>query len=472
MRAKHKIVLYNPQAVFYDMPLALLALGSCFDKQKYEIVIVDARIHSNPHEKVLEEVKEAICFGTTVLTGRPIEDALAITRKVKQQQAEIPTIWGGWHTSLFPTQPLEEEPSIDITVQGQGEITFQELVDCFIAGQSIKKVKGICWRNQQKDIVKNPPRPISDMNELPEVDYSLIDVEAYFKKKGQRQFDYISSIGCFYRCTFCADPYVFGRKFSAISAKKMLDAIEKHYHKYNFTSVNFQDETFFTYRDRVIEMAQGFVDRNIKIRWAATMRADQGDRLSQGDFKLLAKSGMFRVLVGVESGSQEMMDWLKKDIKMEQVLATADKCKEAGVGIQFPFIVGFPEESAIAFQSSIKFAIKLSNLSVNFKPTIFYYKPYPGTPITDDLIKGGYKMPTTMTEWSHFDYISNSGPWVTQERKIEVERLKFYIRMAKTKYPFVAPLKWIAVRRMKNNFFRFPIEQFVINRIKPAQKLS
>ena len=472
MSKRHKIVLYNPKAVFYDMPLALLAIGSCFNEQEFEIIIIDGRMSESAHEKVLTAIEGAVCFGTTVLTGKPIEDALEITRKVKKSSPSIPTIWGGWHTSLFPTQPLEEDLSIDITVQGQGEITFQKVVKSIIEQSSLDDVKGICFKNKQGEIIKNPPRVLTDMDDLAEVNYELIEVEDYFKKKGQRQFDFISSIGCFYRCTFCADPYVFGRKFSAISPTKMLDIFEKNYKKYRFNSINFQDETFFTYRDRVVEMAKGLIDRNIKIKWAATMRADQGDRLSEEDFALLAKSGLFRVLVGVESGSQEMMDWLKKDIKIEQVLATADKCKKANIGIQFPFIVGFPEESLKAFNSSINFAIKLSNLSPKFKPVIFYYKPYPGTPITDDLIKNGYQMPQSMKEWSHFDYVSNSGPWVTKERKKEVERLKFYIRMAKTQHKLGLPLKWVATKRMKNKYFSFPLEQLVIEKVKPIQRLS
>lgn len=472
MISKNKIVLYNPKAVFFDMPLALLSLASCFSKEKYEVVVIDGRMVDNAHEKVLELIEGAICFGVTVLTGNPIKDALDISKKVKQKSPTTTVVWGGWHTSLFPTQVLEEETSIDISVQGQGEITFQEIIESIIQKTSLDHIKGITYRNERSGIVKNAPRPITNLNDLPPIDYSYIDVEEYFAKKGQRQFDYITSIGCFYRCTFCADPYVFGRKFSALNASNMLKTIELYYKKHNFTSINFQDETFFTYKDRVLELAKGLIDRNIKIRWAATMRADQGDRLTQEEFDLLAKSGMFRILVGVESGSQEMMDWLKKDIKMEQVLTTAQKCKKSGIGIQFPFIVGFPNESQKAFDASIRFAIELSNLSDQFKPIIFYYKPYPGTPITDDLINNGYKMPTSMKEWSGFDYVSNSGPWVSDTRKAEVERLKFYIKMAKNNHTIGKPLKWLASKRMKNSNFSFPIEQLVIDGIFRKQQLS
>ena len=86
---KHKIVLYNPDAVFYTMPLALLAVGSCLDPARYEICIIDGRLEDDPLDRVLEEIEDALCFGVTVLTGAPIHDALRITRATP---AVVPTL--------------------------------------------------------------------------------------------------------------------------------------------------------------------------------------------------------------------------------------------------------------------------------------------------------------------------------------------------------------------------------------------
>src|SRR5690242_19609528 len=97
---RQKVVLYNPQSVFYTMPLALLALGSYLDPDQYEVRILDGRI--DDELTVLKECYDAICFGVTVLTGAPIHDALKMTRKVKARFPRIVTAWGGWHPSLFP----------------------------------------------------------------------------------------------------------------------------------------------------------------------------------------------------------------------------------------------------------------------------------------------------------------------------------------------------------------------------------
>lgn len=470
--SKTKIVLYNPKAVFYDMPLALMAIGSCFDKNKYEVIIIDGRLHDNPTEIIAKHLDQAICFGVTVLTGSPLKDALEVTQWVKKKHSSIPTIWGGWHPSLFATEILEDTPFVDITVQGQGEITFKELIHSFENQENLDNIKGICYR-KNNEIVKNAGRLLTPMDELPPVDYSLIDVEAYFKLKKRRQLDYISSTGCYFRCTFCADPFVFGRNFTAISAERMGKELEELYHKYQFDDLNFQDETFFTYPKRIAKISKELIDRNIKTSWAGTMRADQGARMTEEQFELCVKSGLRRVLIGVESGSQEMMDWLSKDIKLEQVLFCAKRCKKYNVGVIFPFIVGFPGESDESIIATKDLILHLKKMSPAFETPIFYFKPYPGSKITEDVVKKGYQLPNSTSAWGDFDYIGSKGPWVSPDKYRYFERFKFYIKAAYGKSPFYKlPFKWTAKLRCKLNVYKLPLEKRVFELLFKQQKLS
>src|ERR1043165_8917032 len=115
---KHTVVLYNPDAVFYTMPLALLAIGSYLDPEKYNVLIVDGRLEGDPMLKIREALKQnGICFATTVLNGSPIKDALKLSRSVKKEFHQMPVVWGGWHPSLFPAQTLQDE-AIDVVVRG------------------------------------------------------------------------------------------------------------------------------------------------------------------------------------------------------------------------------------------------------------------------------------------------------------------------------------------------------------------
>lgn len=470
---KQTVLLYNPKAVFFDMPLALLAIGSVLDTERYEVIIVDGRIDEQPLETIKKHLENAVCLGVTALTGSPIKDALFISSEVKKINRDLPIIWGGWHTSLFPEQTLEDEINIDVTVQGQGEETFKELVDAFANNTSIEEIKGICYRKANGEVVKNPPRTIQAMDAFSDVNYDLIDVEKYFEKKGRRQLDYISSTGCHFRCTFCADPFVYERKWTAISPEIMVNKLEELHQKYHFTDVNLQDETYFTFRNRVVEIAEKIIERNLKFTWAATMRADQGARLSEEDFETCAKSGLRRLLIGVESGSQEMMDWLKKDIKMEQVYLCAERCKRHGIAVIFPFIVGFPDESEQSVQSTINMVKELNEMHPEFSTPIFYFKPYPGSTITDEVIKKGYVLPKSIQEWSDFDYIGSSGPWVSDEKYDFFEKFKFYLKLAYSKQkgiykPFQIMAKW----RCNRQFFGIPFEKKLFDWFFSKQQLS
>lgn len=473
MTKRKKVILYNPKAVFFDMPLALLAIGSSLNQKNYEVIIIDGRLDTNIKETLKKHLSEAICFGASVITGAPISDAISVSQLVKELAPQIPIIWGGWHTSLFPLEPLQDSECIDITVQGQGEATFKELISKISNGHPLDDVKGISFR---KDGIpkKNAPRPMVDMNSLTPVNYELIDVEAYFKKKGKRQFDYISSVGCFFRCSFCADPFVFQRKFSAISAERMGDELGRYQEKYKFTDLNFQDETFFTYPKRIEGFAKEVIERNLTFSWAATMRADQGERLPSEIWDLCKISGLRRLLIGVESGSQEMMDWMKKDIKLTQIFFCAEKCKEKGIGVIFPFIVGFPKESDKSIKETVKVVKRLRGMSSNFDTPIFYFKPYPGSAITADVVKNGYKLPETTAEWSKFDYIGSSGPWVSKEKEHFFENFKFYLKLGYGKkggsafYLFHKIAKW----RCENENFNFPFEKKIAETLLPQKQLS
>jgi radical SAM superfamily enzyme YgiQ (UPF0313 family) len=470
---RKKVVLYNPKAVFFDMPLALMAIGSALEADRYEVVIIDGRVDAHPLERVLEAAEGAVCLGITALTGNPLHDALAVTRAAKARFPGLPVVWGGWHASLFGEETLQEETTIDVTVQGQGEITFQELVQCLDAGSSLESVSGICYRSPAGTIHRNPARALAKMDTLPAVNYRLISPERYFSAKKRRQLDYISSTGCHFRCTFCADPFVYQRSWTGISPARMGEELTELHREYGFTDLNFQDETFFTRRERVTEIAEIFLRNDLHFTWAGTMRADQGARLSDADLDLCRKAGLRRVLIGVESGSQEMMDWMKKDIKLEQVLDTARRCAERGIDGIFPFIVGFPNETDASLLATLKVARTLSEMHPGFSTPIFYFKPYPGSAITQELVAGGYTLPQTLEEWAAFDYVGTSGPWVSAEKYRLIERFKFYNRLATKPLPLsAAPVQWMARQRLDNHYFGFPWEKMLADTLMPRQRLS
>jgi len=468
-----KVVLYNPRAVFFTMPLALLAIGSELDPSVYEVVIVDARLDTDAENTVLSHIGAAVCIGITVLTGAPISDALQISRAAKRARPDLPVIWGGWHPSMFARECLLES-SVDAAVRGQGEETFVEIVSRLAQGRSLQGCAGCTVRLADGTIHENPARPLAPIDKFRAHDYGLIPVERYFELKGKRQLDYISSQGCNFRCAFCSDPFVYGRKWVGLEPVRMALRLKELWDRYRFDDVNFQDETFFTRRDRVQALAEQIVASGMKITWAATMRADQGVRLPEEVWASCKRSGLRRLLVGVESGSNEMLKRIRKDIKIEQVYDTAQKMLKFDIAGHFPFIVGFPDESDASIQATLDCAKKLRSLSPDFLTPIYYFKPYPGSELVIEAVARGFRLPQTLEAWAQFDYVAGlPGPWVSADKYKLIERFKFFHELAwKRVSRGKKILQHVARYRCIKDDYRWPLEMLVTRWVVPAERLS
>jgi radical SAM superfamily enzyme YgiQ (UPF0313 family) len=363
---------------------------------------------------------------------------------------------------------------VDVTVQGQGEVTFAELVDRLALGQDLVGLPGTAVRPAPgAPPVTNPARGLTNVNHLPPLDYSLIDVEAYFAAKGQRQLDYISSAGCPYRCAFCADPFVFGRRWTGIEPSRVGEEVEALWRRYRFQDLAFQDETFFASPRRVVGIAEEFLRRGLSITWTATMRADQAARLPEEALALCRRSGLRRVMIGVESGSPQMLEWMNKDITLEQVLDSAQRCLRHGLGAIFPFIVGFPGESPESLRQTLQLIKRLRALSPQFETPIYYYRPYPGSRIAAEVAQAGYQLPDTLEGWADFDFVGGPGPWMDEEAHRLVERFRFYNRLAWG--PRVWPrrlLQGVARWRCRHDWYRLPVEKALVERLRPGPRLS
>lgn len=466
---RQRIVLYNPRTPFYTMPLALIAVGSALDRSRHDVVLLDGRLEHDPVARVVAATEDADCLGISVLTGIPIRDALAVTRAVRAARPGCCIVWGGWHPSLFPVDTVRES-GVDAVVVGQGEDTFAEIVARIAAGGSLHGVAGCVTRAAAEEggLSMSPPRPTRDVNAFPEHDYGLIDVERYFTLKGERQLDYVASQGCRFRCTFYADPTVYGRAWFGLEPARVGDELERLWTRHPFSDVGFQDETFFTHPGRVAAIADEIVRRDLSFSWMATMRADQGARLDESVLAACRLAGLRRVMVGLESGSQDMLDWMKKDIKLEQVFATAEKCRRHGVAVLFNLIVGFPDEPADSITATLAIAKKLRAFGPDFQVALFCYRPYPGTPITENLARRGHPLPRTLEDWAGIEDASATSPWIDRRKGMLIERFGFYQRIGWAKATrWRAPLQAVARWRCRGDRYAFPIEKTIVEWLRP-----
>ena len=141
MLTKRKVVLFYPP---YDgpplgAPLCLLSLAAPLLQAGFDVSIIDAAIHRDWEQKVLREVRDALCLGISVLTGPMIRGAVRIAKAVKKEGLSLPVIFGGWHPSLVPGQTLQEN-YVDAVVRGQGDLTLLEIAQKLSEGKEYRGV--------------------------------------------------------------------------------------------------------------------------------------------------------------------------------------------------------------------------------------------------------------------------------------------------------------------------------------------
>src|SRR6201990_676553 len=162
-----KIVFFFPSFASSDAtaPLGILAVSTPLLQAGYQVVLIDSTITPNYKKRVLEEVRDALCLGISLVTGPMIRETVEIAKAIKEWNADFPIILGGWHPSLLPKQTLQA-PYIDYVVCGQGEDSLLELVRHVEKGAAPDFVAGIGFKRDNK-LVFSAERSLKPLVDMP-----------------------------------------------------------------------------------------------------------------------------------------------------------------------------------------------------------------------------------------------------------------------------------------------------------------
>lgn len=466
------VILVQPKVGNWDtirshpaLPLALLCVSTLVDKE-FKVRIIDQRIDKKWKDNLIEELSnDPLCVGITSMTCNQISYALEIARTVKEK-SDVPVVMGGIHASLLPGQTLENK-NIDIVVQGEGEVTFYELVKHLYDNKTLDGVEGI-WYKSNGTIKSNPPRPFVDLNGLPDLPYHLVDVNNYTPEfKGRRTLYMELSRGCPYSCAFCYNSTYHKRNWRALSAEKSFERIKYVAENFDIKNIYFVDDNFFVDLKRAGDIANSIIDHELELTWEVQgIRINTVIKMPDEFIALLERAGCKKIHFGVESGSARVLKLVKKGITYQQVRSVNERLKKTGIITQYNFMSGFPSETIEDIKQTVNLAFELMNENPNvIISPICNYVPYPGTELYNEALKEGFKIPSTLEGWSNFDY--GNIPWMSEERRKLVESLFFTSMFVNGGRGMVSsPLfkllaeiyKPIARYRVKNLFFKFMIE--------------
>jgi anaerobic magnesium-protoporphyrin IX monomethyl ester cyclase len=406
-----------PQSLY--IPLGIGYLAAVLEKNRYEVDVIDCQAQKLSLDQFKKELSkrqpDVVGVTSTTLTYNP---SLQIAKITKKTCPECMTILGGPHVTVMNKQTLKEGPEVDIVVNGEGEQTLLELAE-IISKSSLKdlnKVAGITFRKNEK-IVQTPDRPfIKDIDELPYPAFKHFDVSKY-RISGKTYLPIITSRGCPFQCTFCLASKMCGRGFRARSPKNVVDELEFLRDAYGADAFSFYDDTFTFDKKRAYEICGEMKKRKLNLQWDCRTRVD---RITKKLLAHLRDANCQLIHFGVESGSQKMLDTMKKGTTIEQNEKAIKWAKEVGISAAISVVVGYPGETQNMLQQTLDFISKT-------RPDYVYMCiaiPYPGTELYDHLKDLGWEM---STEWERFDEqtLVFKNPNITSEEIEEMRRTFF-----------------------------------------------
>lgn len=422
----------SPTGQSVTVPLGLLIVATCLRAAGVTVIVVDGRLDPAFRERVLELVRQdtLLYVGFSVMTGQ-VREALRLAREVKALRPRLPVVFGGVHATLFPEQTARD-PHVDIVVVGDGEDTSVELAHALSGDVLLDSVRGIAYR-REGEVFMTSPRPLRDLDSLPNLNYDLVPVKAYMRHdwsrvEGQprsvRTLGVLTGRGCSHRCTFCLNITSGRRRHDARSASRVVDEIAELQDRYKITKVGFVDPDFFHSRNRVLEFLDGVSRRNLRFTWVGNARAEYftdgylgPDRVAQ-----LREAGCSVVAIGAESGSQRVLDYLRKDIRVEDILRSAEMTGRARMPAAYYFMMGIPGETKAEMNETLRLALRL--IELNRQATIIgpkMYRPYPGAPLFEACVRSGLRVPESLSEWAELADVDGcvgggDRPWASDRR--------------------------------------------------------
>ena len=430
---KKKVLLFFPsyRSIEAAPPLALLALAPIAEQRGLTVDIVDSTIDPRYRERIIEQLDETLCVGISIVTGPMIEEAIEVARAVKAARPDVPVILGGWHPSTLAEQSLKAS-YVDVVVSGQGEITFGEILDRLREGRTLEGIQGCSYRTPAGRIVHNQPRHTINIQDLPPKAYHLIDIEQYATLCGRRWIYYTSSHGCPYDCSFCSNASLYGRAWNALPAERVVAELVELVERFRLDLVSVVDDNFLVDRQRGVDIAAGLVKSGLKFDWCIQTTANFLLRSSEEDVHLMRKSGMSRVFIGAESGSDDVLRSVNKvRFQGTKILnQVAEKCYRAGITCTFSLIFGLPGETE---QDRRQTLAMIREIKSQYPTTEFHsniYTPYPGAPNFKHAVEMGLREPESLEQWAEFYPKFQRLPWIDNKTHRQIQRMREYIRIA------------------------------------------
>lgn len=357
-----------------------LSYATAVLEESHETKLVDAPAWNWSKEDVIKDIATFKPDILVIDSSFPsLNNDIIVAESIKEEYNDLAIILVGPPASQFAEQILGSK-GIDIVVRWEYDFTLKEITEKFSNGTEwLQDIKGISYK-MDGNIFHNPNREFScseDLDKIPfvsKVYNKHLNIEDYFLGQSLNpEVQIFTGRGCPNRCSFCSWPQtLMGKKYRYRSVSNLLDELEWIQENLDVKEVFFEDDTFTLSKKRVLEFCNGYKERGLKTVWACNARVDS---LDLETMKAMKKANCRLLIAGYESGSQDILDNVKKGITVEQIKTFARNARNARLLVHGDVIFGLPGET----KDTVK---RTKKLIKETKPDILQVavaSPFPGT---------------------------------------------------------------------------------------------
>lgn len=418
-------------ALYYPLWLIYAALYS--QKHGHKIHFLDAPAKQLNEEQSVEiiqkEANERMMFVLDTSTPS-IKNDVAFAEKLKSLYPYSFIILVGTHPSACPEETMDYSVAVDAVAIGEYDCIVKELADTLQEGGRIWTVRGLCIRTENGYTRTGAMPPMKDLDELPFasqfIKESLDEKDYFFAAATYPSIQIFTGRGCPFRCNFCVYPQTMhGHAFRARSAENVV--AEFVYIAENFPDVKevvIEDDTFTANKKRVLDICRLLVENKLhkRLKWLCNARVN----LDLETMCAMKKAGCRLIIPGIESGSQQIIDNIKKGTKVQQFYDYVANAKKAGLLIHACYMVGNEGETKETMEETLKLALKLNTDTAQFFPLI----PYPGTEAYSWAKSHGY----IKTDYAEYCLPDGTHNTVLSTPELSAEEMVAFCNMARKRY--------------------------------------
>ncbi|HLN44831.1 MAG TPA: radical SAM protein [Candidatus Sulfotelmatobacter sp.] len=369
-------------------PLGLSYVAGALEKAGFHVEMLDNYMLNKP----IDEVKQIVAKLNPEIVGITCGSAtyrrcLDTATAIKETVPSCNVVVGGWHASYMP-DTLLDQPMIDYVIVGEGERAMVELTQHITTSPNKKTtldIAGVGYKHEDM-LVKNPPKFIENMDEIPFPARHLLPLHLY-----DRTIEFLDakpadvmniSRGCPFSCAFCETKKLWGNACRTFSPPRVMDEVKYMVNKFGTRGIYFINDNFTIKKNETLQLCNLLKSSDLDLEWVCDTRTDL---VNKELLEKMYEAGCKAIWFGVESGSPRILKKINRTITIEQTEKVFHLCKEVGIHVACSFMLGFPDETLEDLEATRKFADKLDPDWCQFNVFI----AYPDSSLYQEILQSG-----------------------------------------------------------------------------------